>query len=97
MTALMIGAAIVMLVAEPDSSYRIVPIIVLAGVVAATALTIIFILPNNRKMKAGIHDEGELRTILREWMRYNRIRVGLWTVQWLAMAVWFGAKVVNPN
>ena len=97
MTTLMIGAAIVMLVAEPDSSYRILPIIVLAGVVAATALTIIFILPYNRKMKAGIHDEDELRTILREWMKYNRIRVGLWTVQWLAMAVWFGAKVVNPN
>ncbi len=64
MTTLMIGAAIVMSVAEPDSIYRILPIIVLAGVVAATALTIIFILPYNRKMKAGIHDEGESRTIL---------------------------------
>ncbi|HWD08039.1 MAG TPA: hypothetical protein VHA57_02985 [Actinomycetota bacterium] len=95
MTTLMLAAGVVMLVAEPDPVYRWVPAIVLAGVVAATLLTVIFILPDNNRMAAGITDNTELHTILNRWMARNWIRVGLWTVQWLAMAFWFGAKIAH--
>ena len=97
MTALMIASGTVMLVAEPDSSYIWIPIVVLGGVIAATALTVLFILPDNKKMKAGITDEAELQIILRRWMARNRIRVGLWTIQWSAMAFWFAAKLANQD
>ena len=95
MTTLMLAAGVVMLLAEPDSSFRWIPIVVLLGVVAATGLTIVYILPDNKKMKAGITDEAELQTILKRWMARNRIRVGLWTIQWLAMTYWFGAKIIH--
>jgi hypothetical protein len=95
MTTLMLVAGVVMLVAEPEPVYRWYPIIVLAGVVVATALTVIFILPDNKKMKDGIKDNAELHVLLDRWMGRNRIRVGLWTIQWLAMAAWFGGKIVH--
>ena len=63
--------------------------------VAATGLTVRFILPYNRKMKEGITDEVELQHILQRWMSLNRVRVGLWTVQWLAMAVWFAGSAAR--
>lgn len=65
------------------------PIVVLVGVVAATLLTTQFILPYNRRMKDGITGHDELHDILRRWTALNRVRVGLWTVQWVAMVIWF--------
>jgi hypothetical protein len=97
MTTLMLASGVVMLVAEPTASYRWIPIVVLAGVIAATTLTVIFILPDNKKMNDGISDEAELHAILKRWMARNRIRVGLWSVQWLAMALWFAGKIVNRS
>ncbi len=89
MTTLMIAAAIVLVVEERDSAYVIAPAIVLAGVLAATGLTIKFILPYNKQMAAGIHDNAELQRILGKWMFLNWIRVSLWTVQWVAITTWF--------
>lgn len=89
MTILMLAAAGVLLVTEWDTPRRWVPIVVLAGVVAATLLTTRYILPFNREMKAGITEEARLRSILSRWMTLNRVRVALWTVQWVAMAAWF--------
>lgn len=89
MTLLMLAAGGTLLVTEWDTPRRWVPIVVLAGVVAATLLTTRYILPFNREMKAGITDEARLRSILSRWMTLNRVRVGLWTVQWAAMAAWF--------
>lgn len=92
MTSLMIALAIVMTVSEWD---RMVwaPLIVLGGVVAATALTVRFILPLNRIMADRITDPATLDSVIGRWMALNRIRVGLWTVQWLTMAVYFGILV----
>lgn len=95
MTTVMIALGIAMLVGEPARGYWVLPAIVLAGVVAATVLTVVAILPDNRKMAAGIKTQAELDVILRRWMARNWIRVGLWTVQWSAMAIWFGLKVTR--
>lgn len=89
MTAAMIGFAIVMLVAEWHSGLRWVPVIVLAGVIAATVLTLKFIIPYNEEMAARITDPARLSTTLGKWMALNRVRVSLWTVQWLAMMSYF--------
>jgi hypothetical protein len=89
MTSLMIATSIVMLISEWEH-YWWAPSAVLAGVVAATALTMAFILPLNKVMAARITDPAVLDTTLRRWMALNRVRVALWTVQWLAMATYFG-------
>ena len=95
MTGLMLVLATVMLVAEWRTGLRWVPIVVLLGVLAATGLTIRFIFPYNEAMSAGITDPARLADVLGKWMALNRVRVGLWTVQWLALMVYFAAKILQ--
>ncbi len=89
MTMVMIGTAIVMIVAERHSAYVIAPALALAGVVAATALTVKFILPYNKRMAARITDNAELQQVLGKWMLLNWVRVALWTVQWVSIVTYF--------
>jgi Mn2+/Fe2+ NRAMP family transporter len=93
MTGVMIAAAVVLIVADWSSAYVIAPAVVLAGVIAATALTIKFIFPYNKRMEARITDEQELQSVLGKWMRLNWIRVSLWSVQWLAIAAYFALRL----
>lgn len=95
MTMLMIALCLIMLVAEWKTNFRWVPIIVLLGVVAATGLTIAFILPINDLMSEGIKDPQALQNLLSQWIFLNQIRVGFWTVQWTAMMIYFAFKVLK--
>ncbi|MEA2298929.1 MAG: hypothetical protein QOF77_1865 [Solirubrobacteraceae bacterium] len=89
MTAVMIATAVVMTISEWH--HRVwAPLIVLGGVVTATTLTAVFILPLNKVMAGHIRDPRVLEETLRRWMALNRVRVGLWTVQWLALAAYLG-------
>jgi hypothetical protein len=97
MSLLMIAAAIVMLVTEWRTRYRWVPVVVLLLVVAATALTMIFIFPHNKAMSEGITDPVVLQETLTKWMSLNRIRVGLWTVQWLCMMAFFYLETMRAR
>lgn len=90
-TVVMIGAGLVMTVAEWRGRMRWVPIVVLLAVGAATLLTTQLILPLNAQMAAHITDSAQLVDVLNRWMTLNRIRVGLWSVQWGAM-MWFFAQ-----
>ncbi len=92
MTIAMLIAAAVLIVGEADSGYLWSPILYLAGVIAATALTILFIFPYNKELKAGVTDESRLHLLLGKWMRLNVIRTSLWTVQWIAIALYFVLK-----
>jgi hypothetical protein len=95
MTGAMIVLAIVMLVAEWRTGFRWVPAVVLLGVLAATGLTMKFIIPYNQEMAAGISDPTRLTAVLGKWMTLNRVRVGLWTVQWLAMMTYFAVMTLR--
>lgn len=95
MTLLMIALCLVMLAVEWKTNFRWIPIIVLLGVVAATGLTIVYILPINDLMRVGIRDPEELTNLLSQWIFLNKIRVGFWTVQWIAMMVYFALKALN--
>ena len=89
MTFAMIAAAVVMTVSEWHHKLW-APVIVLVGVIVATAVTKVWILPLNAVMAGHIRDPGVLRMTLTRWMAFNRLRVALWTVQWLALATYFG-------
>ncbi|HEX5982764.1 MAG TPA: anthrone oxygenase family protein [Solirubrobacterales bacterium] len=92
MTIAMIVASVALIVGEADSEYLWAPIAYLAGVIAATVLTLLFIFPYNKELKAGVEDEERLHVLLGKWMRLNVIRTSLWTVQWIAIALYFVLK-----
>lgn len=92
MTELMIILCIVMIIAEWRTGLRWVPIVVLLAVFAATALTVKYIFPLNAAMTKGITDAPELQATLSHWIYLNKIRVALWTVQWVAMMIYFAGK-----
>jgi MFS superfamily sulfate permease-like transporter len=97
MTKLMLACGTIMLIAEWRGPLRWVPIVVLAAIIVSTALTLVWIFPLNDKMASHIQDPGELRTVLDEWMRLNRVRVALWCVQWAAMAWYFARWTVRAR
>lgn len=92
MTIAMLATAVVLIVGEAGGDYLWVPIVYLAGVIAATALTMLFIFPYNKELKAGVTDPARLRELLGKWMRLNVVRVLLWTVQWVAITLYFALK-----
>lgn len=92
MTIAMLVSSVALIVGEADGDYLWVPIVYLAGVVAATAITILLIFPYNKELKAGVTDPDRLHLVLEKWMRLNKVRVSLWTVQWTAVALYFVLK-----
>lgn len=95
MTVVMLITSAVMIVAEWRTRMVWVPIVVLAAIVLATALTMIFIFPYNEAMSGGITDSDVLVDTLDRWMSLNRIRVGLWTVQWLSLMTYFAIRTLD--
>jgi hypothetical protein len=85
----MLICGLVMLATEWLSGLRWVPVVVLLGVVLATGLTMLAIIPLNNRLAAGIADATELRTVLHQWAELNRVRFACWIMQWTAMAYWF--------
>lgn len=89
MTMVMMASSVVFAIGEWKSKVKWYPIIIFALVVLATALTIYFIFEYNQQMEDGITDPVLLQDILKNWMFLNKIRVSIWTLQWLTMAVYF--------
>ncbi len=92
MTAAMLVAGAALIVGEADSEYLWVPIVYLAGVIGATLVTVLLIFPYNKELRAGVTDPDRLRVVLRKWMRLTVARVALWTMQWVAVALYFVLK-----
>jgi hypothetical protein len=97
MTVVMTAAALVMTATEWRCGLRWVPIVVLLAIAASTTLTILVIIPLNNEMAAHITDAAKLEDVLNRWMILNRIRVGLWSVQWAAMMYYFARKFLAAN
>jgi hypothetical protein len=96
MTKLMLVSNLIMIVAEWKTPLRCFPIIVLLATIAATVLTIYGIFRYNEIMRDGIKDSALLHQTLAAWMSLNKVRVGLWTVEWAAMMGYFGLKINQP-
>ena len=89
MTMLMMLNCVIFILGEWRSPKKWYPIIILVLVILATLLTIYFIFEYNEQMAAGITDPVVLKDVLGNWMNLNVIRVSLWTLQWLTMAIYF--------
>ena len=97
MTIAMMVSAAIMIWMEWKTNYKWYPIVVLVGVLAATGLTTEFILPLNEIMREGIKDPVVLQETLDKWMMLNKVRVGLWTVQWTALMLYFATKLYKAQ
>ncbi|MFL5344908.1 MAG: hypothetical protein ACJ8AT_08940 [Hyalangium sp.] len=97
MTLVMLVSAVVLFLAERRSPLRWYPVAVFLSVVAATLLTRFLIFRYNAEMASGIRDPQRLREVLAAWMSTNRIRVGLWTVQWLGMMGYFAHRLLRAE
>jgi hypothetical protein len=97
MTSAMCVFGVTMLVCEWHSPLVWVPAVVLGAIVAATLLTVVLIFPLNRLMAAKITDPAVLRDTLARWMSLNRVRVGLWSAQWVAMMAYFAIRAFEET
>jgi hypothetical protein len=89
MTMVMMICAAVMIWSEWHTPQRWVPVLVVLGVLGATGLTKWVIFPLNDEMAGHITDAVRLKQVLGEWMNLNRVRVSIWSVQWVCMMYWF--------
>lgn len=93
MTIVMLACAVALIVAEWGSAYVLAPIVVLVAVVGATLLTTLVIFRYNRRLRERVTDPAELQDVLERWVRWNWLRLALWTAQWVATAVYVGLKL----
>lgn len=97
MTIVMMVCCLIFIIEKWKSASKWYPIIVLAAVIAATALTEIYILPYNEQMAKGITDAAALQQILHKWMQLNIIRTCIWSLQWLTMTVYYSTRTIYPQ
>jgi hypothetical protein len=94
-TMVMLVSAVVLFWHERRTVLRWYPLIVFLGVLAAGLLTRNLIFPYNREMAAGITDPERLGEVIREWMALSRIRLAIWTAEWLAMMGYFAHRLLT--
>ena len=93
-SVLMVGGAIWLTALEwDDGGRRLLPLAYLVLAVLATAFTVVFILPVNRRLYRDIPDEAEFTRVLDRWIRLNVVRYAFWVLEWCAITGWFVAVV----
>jgi hypothetical protein len=93
MTIVMLACCVALIVAEWGSWYLLAPIAVLVAVVGATLLTTLVIFRYNRRLRERVTDPAELQDVLERWVRWNWLRLALWTAQWAGVAAYVGLKL----
>jgi hypothetical protein len=93
MTIVMLACCAALIVAEWGSWYLLAPIGVLVAVVGATLLTTLVIFRYNKRLRERVTDPAELHDVLERWVRWNWLRLALWTAQWVGVAVYVGLKL----
>ena len=89
-SAVMVAGGIWLTAREWDESgRRWLPLLFVLLTVAATAFTVIAILPVNRALYRDVPDEARFRALLGRWIRLNVVRSVFWLLEWLAIAGWF--------
>jgi hypothetical protein len=87
----MLTCGTIMLISEWRQTTRWVPIVVMVALIAASVLTVYWIFPFNNEMAGHIKDAARLHVVLDEWMNLSRWRMGLWSIEWLAL-MWYFAR-----
>jgi hypothetical protein len=94
LVSVMVLTGVIMILGEWNTKFRWVPIVVVACVVGATCLTLFVIFPVNDILRGGITDPKQLTEVMDKWVALTRIRVYIWSVEWLSMTYYFTSKAV---
>lgn len=90
---MVVGAVWLTVLEWDDGTRRLLPLAYLVLAVLATAFTVVFILPVNRRLYQEIPDQREFSRVLERWIRLNVVRYGFWVLEWAAITGWFVAVV----
>jgi hypothetical protein len=93
----MIATGIVMAVAEWRTRLRWVPIVVVLAIASASFVTMHFVFPLNKLMAKPITDPQELAEVMGKWLSFTRIRISLWSLEWLSLMYYFAARCNPPQ
>ena len=88
---IMFLTSIIMIWLEWKTKFRWHAIIGLLGVLGATLVGQILIIPVNRTIAGGV-DQARLTDLLQEWMVLNDIRWIIITIMWLTLMIYFLMK-----
>jgi hypothetical protein len=94
LVSLMVLTGLIMIIGEWHTRFRWVPIVMVIAVIGATCLTLFVIFPVNAILRAGVTDQQQLMEILNKWVFLTKIRVAIWSVEWLSMMYYFFHKAV---
>lgn len=97
LVSLMVVTCLIMIVHEWKTGWRWLPIALLLAIVGATCLTYFVIFPVNAVLRAGIVDQAQLDEVIGRWKSLTKIRVAIWSFEWLLMMVWFGARAYRAE
>lgn len=84
----MFVTSLVMIRLEWKTKFRWHAIIGLLGVIGATLVGQLLIIPVNKQIASGV-DQTTLTELLGEWMQLNDIRWIIVTIMWLALMIYF--------
>jgi hypothetical protein len=93
----MMAAGIIMAVAEWRTRFRWVPMVVLLAIGAASGVTMHFVFPLNELMAKPITDPQQLTEVMQKWLSFTRIRLGFWSLEWIALMYYFAAKAATAG
>ncbi len=96
-TLMIVGGLILTIAKWDEGNYRWGPLIYLVATLAATSVTIFLIFPVNRVLNTPTNDAAFFRMTLAKWIRLNLARTALWTIEWLAMGLWFVALAIGAR
>ena len=88
---IMFVTSLIMIWLEWKTKFRVLAIIGLLGVIGATGVGQVLIIPVNETIAAGVAP-AELTPLLERWMVLNDIRWIIITIMWLALMVYFLTK-----
>ncbi|TDW96750.1 anthrone oxygenase family protein [Dinghuibacter silviterrae] len=67
-----------------------------AGILGATLVGQLLIIPINKTVAAGVADQQTLTTLLERWMMLNNVRMAITTVMWLGCLFFCLVRKNNP-
>ena len=94
----MLVGGLIMTISEWDEGgFRWAPLVYFVATVVATTITVGLIFPVNKVLNTPTDDAVLFRSTLAKWIRLNILRTVVWSIEWLAMALWFVAMAMKAR
>lgn len=86
---IMMVSCIILIITEWKNPVRWTTWVITAGIIGATVVGKMLIIPINQTIAAGVADQQTLNDLLTRWMDLNNLRMAITTVMWLGCLFYF--------